>query len=194
MKKIIFMCCIAALAVCGAVHGAAKKQKKDVKKGGRMTFTVTSPAFGNNTAIPKKYTCSGEDVSPEIKWEALPAAAKSLAIIMDDPDAPPGTWLHWIIFDIPAAAGGLKENIPKEEVLPDGSRHGLVWGVNEDDFSRIGYYGPCPPPGKTHHYRFKVYALDKLLGLPAGISNSALLDAMRGHILAQAELVGLYKR
>ena len=159
-----------------------------------MTFTVTSPEFKNNSYIPQKHACGGEDVSPELKWAGLPGGAGSLAVIMDDPDAPPGTWVHWVLFNIPASQKGLKENIAKTELLPDGARQGLVWGVNEDDFSRIGYYGPCPPPGKPHRYFFKVYALDKLLTLPAGATKSALLKAMEGHILAQAELVGLYKR
>lgn len=159
-----------------------------------MTFTVTSPAFGNNSYIPKKHACGGEDVSPELKWTGLPGGTESVAVIMDDPDAPPGTWVHWVLFNIPASLKGLKENIAKTELLPDGSRQGLVWGVNEDDFSRTGYYGPCPPPGKPHRYFFKVYALDGLLDLPAGATKGALLKAMEGHILARAELVGLYKR
>ncbi|MDD5208653.1 MAG: YbhB/YbcL family Raf kinase inhibitor-like protein [Elusimicrobiales bacterium] len=159
-----------------------------------MTLTVTSPAFKHKAYIPKRHACGAEDVSPELKWSGLPDGTGSVAVIMDDPDAPPGTWVHWILFNIPPSAKGLKENVAKKEVLPDGSRHGRVWGVNEDDFSRIGYYGPCPPPGKPHHYFFKVYALDKLLDLPAGTAKGALLKAMEGHILAQAELVGLYKR
>ena len=159
-----------------------------------MALTITSPAFEGNSYIPKKHACGGEDVSPELNWDALPAGAKSVAGIMDDPDAPPGTWVHWILFDIPPSLTGLPEDIAKEETLPDGSKHGLVWGVKDGDFDRIGYYGPCPPPGKPHRYFFKVYALDKLLGLSAGATKSALLKAMQGHILAQGELVGLYKR
>lgn len=159
-----------------------------------MTLTITSPAFKHNSYIPKKYACNGEDVSPELKWEGLPAGAKSIAVIMDDPDAPPGTWVHWILFDIPPSPTGLEENVAKEETLPDGSKHGLVWGVNDGDFNRVGYYGPCPPPGKPHRYFFKVYALDKVLGLPPKITKNALLKAMEGHILVQGELIGLYKR
>jgi len=158
------------------------------------TIVITSSAFRHNGYIPKKYTCGGEDVSPGLKWGELPAGARSAAVIMEDPDAPSGTWVHWVLFDIPASAGGLKENIAKADVLPDGSRHGLAWGVNEDDFNRMGYYGPCPPPGKPHRYFFRVYALDKLLGLPAGTAKGALLKAMTGHVLAQGELVGLYKK
>lgn len=159
-----------------------------------MTLTITSPAFDDNSYIPQKYACGGEDASPGLNWGALPAGAKSAAVIMDDPDAPPGTWVHWLLFDLPPSLTGLPENVAKEKTLPDGSKHGLVWGVKDGDFNRIGYCGPCPPPGKPHRYFFKVYALDKLLGLPAGATKSALLKAMRGHILAQGELVGLYKR
>ena len=102
--------------------------------------------------------------------------------------------MHWILFDIPPLLTGLEENVAKEETLPNGSRHGLVWGVNDGDFNRVGYCGPCPPPGKPHRYFFKVYALDKVLGLSAGITKNALLKAMQGHILSQGELIGLYKR
>lgn len=194
MKRIMLLCCVCALAASAAAQSVDKKRGKDVKRVKKMTFTVTSPAFENNSYIPKKHACGGEDVSPELKWAGLPGGAESVAVIMDDPDAPPGTWVHWVLFNIPASLQGLKENIAKTELLPDGSRQGLVWGVNEDDFSRTGYYGPCPPPGKPHRYFFKVYALDRLLDLPAGATKGALLKAMEGHILARAELVGLYKR
>lgn len=194
MKKILLICCVCALGASAAAQSAVKKQRKEVKGGRKMTLTVTSPAFRDNSYIPKKYACGSEDVSPELKWSGLPEGTGSVAVIMDDPDAPPGTWVHWILFNIPPSLKGLKENIARKDVLPDGSRHGRVWGVNEDDFSRIGYYGPCPPPGKPHRYFFKVYALDKLLDLPAGTAKAGLLKAMEGHILAQAELVGLYKR
>jgi len=159
-----------------------------------MTLTITSPAFKHNSYIPKKHACNGEDVSPELRWKGLSSGTKSIAVIMDDPDAPPGTWVHWILFDIPPLLTGLEENVAKKETLPDGSKHGLVWGVNDGDFDRVGYYGPCPPPGKPHRYFFKVYALDKVLGLPPKITKNALLKAMEGRILAQGELIGLYKR
>ena len=194
MKKIIFLCCIFALASSGAAQNKAEKDKKDGKGAKQMTLTITSPAFKNKDYIPKKYASGGENVSPELKWPALPAGVKSLAVIMDDPDAPPGVWVHWILFDIPPTLTGLKENIAKTETLPNGSKHGLVWGVEDSDFERIGYYGPCPPPGKPHRYFFRVYALDKVLGLSAGLKKNDLLKAMEGHILYQGELIGLYKR
>jgi len=187
MRKIALLCCAAALAAA-APSGAAKR------KGGTMALTVTSPAFRQNGYIPAKYACGGADVSPELDWTGLPAGAKSVAVIMEDPDAAPVTWVHWILFDIPASAKGLKENVLKTGTLPDGSRHGVSWGVDEAGFSRLGYSGPCPPPGKPHRYFFKVYALDKTLGLPAGAPKRALLKAMEGHVLVSGELVGLYKR
>lgn len=193
MKSTALVVCLVALAACTVQGGTSKKRAAE--KGVSMkALNVTSPAFAGGGYIPAKYACGGEDVSPALRWEGAPRGVKSFAVIMDDPDAPAGTWVHWVLFNIPASAGGLPEALPKEDVLPDGSRHGLCWGVNEDDFSRIGYYGPCPPPGKPHHYHFMVYALDIAPGLPAGTPKDALLDAMKGHILAQGELVGLYKR
>ncbi len=191
MRTIAALCC-ALLLAAGPV--AAQRKAGKAAKGGKMALTVTSPAFKAGANVPKKYTCDGKDVSPELKWSGVPAGTLSFAVIMEDPDAPPGTWVHWVLFNIPGSAAGLREGRPKTEVLPDGSRHGLSWGVNEDDFSRIGYFGPCPPPGKPHRYFFKVYALDVPLELPAGSTKGALLEAMKGHVLAQGELEGLYGR
>lgn len=182
-----------ALLLAAGPAAAQGKSKKEAK-GGKMTLTVTSPAFKPNAYIPARYTCFGTGVSPELKWSGVPPGTQSLAVIMDDPDAPSGTWVHWVLFDIPPAAAGLREGVARKDVLPDGSRHGSCWGVNEDDFSRVGYYGPCPPAGKPHRYFFKVYALDTALDLPAGSSKGAVLKAMQGHVLAQGELVGLFKR
>lgn len=159
-----------------------------------MTITVTSPAFRSGEYIPARHACGGADVSPELNWKGLPPGTRGVAVIMDDPDAPPGTWVHWVIFDIPPELGGLPENLPKGETLPDGSRQGLCYGVADADCARHGYYGPCPPPGKPHRYFFRVYALDKKLGLPPATAKGALLKAMEGHVLARGELYGLYKR
>lgn len=187
MKKLLIACCCLTLAA------AAPKKLPETGRV-KMSVTVTSPSFRNNEFIPAKHACGGGDMSPELNWTGLPAGTRSVAVIADDPDAPPGTWVHWLIFDIPAELGGLPENLPKGETLPDGSRQGLAGGVKDEDCSRTGYSGPCPPPGKPHRYFFKVYALDKMLGLPPGTAKGALLKAMKGHILAQGELVGLYKR
>ncbi len=157
-----------------------------------MPFEISSTAFKPNALIPKKHTGEGEDVSPQLRWSSVPAGTKSFALIMDDPDAPPGTWVHWLIYDIPADATGLPEGVEKKEELPDGSKQGACWGVSS--YERIGYYGPMPPPGKPHRYFFKLYALDKKLGLPANATKTALVQAMKGRILGQAEVIGLYKR
>ena len=148
---------------------------------------IRSSAFGSGERIPVKYTCDGADFSPSLEWTAGPAGTKSFALICDDPDAPMGTWVHWVIFDIPAAALMLAEGITREKELPGGG----VQGMN--DFRRIGYGGPCPPGG-THRYFFKLYALDAALGLKPGITKDQLLKAMKGHVLAEAQLMGTYKR
>jgi Raf kinase inhibitor-like YbhB/YbcL family protein len=157
-----------------------------------MALTLKSSAFEADKTIPKQYTCDGKDVSPPLKWQDAPAGTKSFAVIMDDPDAPPGTWIHWLIYDVPADTTEFPEGLAKEETLPSGAKQGLVWGVA--DFSRVGYFGPCPPPGKPHRYFFKLYALDQSLNLPPKATKSTLLNAMKGHILAEASLVGLYGR
>ena len=111
-----------------------------------MALEIRSSAFEHNAYIPKKYTCDGPDVSPALSWTGLPLGTKGLAIIMDDPDAPSGTWVHWVLYDLPGTAGSLWEGVPKEERLPNGAKQGICWGVEERDFDRVGYYGPCPPP------------------------------------------------
>lgn len=157
-----------------------------------MAFSVTSSAFDQGGTIPKKFTCDGADVSPALKWTDPPAGTKSFALIMDDPDAPPGTWVHWVAYDLPANSSELKEGLPKTESIPGGGKQGLVWGVN--DFSRVGYYGPCPPPGKPHSYIFKLYALDTVLNLPPKSTKFDLEKGIKGHILGEAQLGGRYGR
>ncbi|MBD3393749.1 MAG: YbhB/YbcL family Raf kinase inhibitor-like protein [Chitinivibrionales bacterium] len=152
-----------------------------------MEITVTSSAFGPMQHIPSKYTCDGDDVSPPIAWTGVPEGAASIVLISDDPDAPAGTWIHWVCYDIPVAADGLPENVPQADTLPGGGKQGIT------DFRRIGYGGPCPPGG-THRYFFKIYALDSMLGLPAGKSKKDVEKAMQGHVIARGELVGKYSR
>lgn len=149
---------------------------------------LKSTAFKNNEVIPSRYTCQGLNVSPELMWDGVPENAVSLSLIMDDPDAPGGTFSHWVIFNIPPGNNGLPEAIPIFPELPDGTRQGL------NDFGRFGYGGPCPPPGKPHHYNFSLYALDNMIELPAGTTRSKVLDAIKGHIVAQAQLTGIYQR
>ncbi|MBI4678475.1 MAG: YbhB/YbcL family Raf kinase inhibitor-like protein [Elusimicrobia bacterium] len=153
---------------------------------------LKSPSFENNSTVPKRHTCSGEDVSPPLAWTGAPQGTRSLALIMDDPDAPVGTWVHWVLYDLPAESKGLAEGLPKKETLPDGAKQGLCWGV--EDFSRVGYHGPCPPPGKPHRYSFRLYALKEPLGLPPKATKAEVLKAMAGRVLGQAELVGAFKR
>jgi len=153
-----------------------------------MSFNLSSQSFPSGANIPKKFTCDGADVSPELSWSEAPAGTVSFALIADDPDAPVGTWTHWVLFDLPAETRNLAEGVPKTEELPNGARQG------RNDFPKIGYNGPCPPPGKPHRYFFKLYALETTLTLKAGASKRELETAMRGHILGQADWMGKYGR
>lgn len=148
---------------------------------------LTSTAFGHQSMIPALFTCDGENISPNLSWADIPAEAQSLALIMDDPDAPMGTWVHWVIFNIPATLNTLKEDFPKEAELQNGIRQGF------NTAQKTGYTGPCPPDG-THRYVFTLYALDILFDLGPTISKAELLASMQGHILAETQLIGLYKR
>jgi Raf kinase inhibitor-like YbhB/YbcL family protein len=144
---------------------------------------VCSPSFNEGEMIPSKFTCDGQNISPPISWEGLPEGTKSLALICDDPDAPSGDFVHWVVFNIPADTDGFEENAKASGIADLGMT----------DYGRPGYRGPCPPSG-SHHYHFKVYALDKTLEADPNIDKYGLLDKMEGHILAKGELVGLYKR
>jgi len=173
-------------ALCGAQNVQPQSGSK------KMHFELFSSAFKNGEAIPAKYTPDGDDVSPPLAWKGAPKRTKSLALVMDDPDAPPGTWVHWVIYDISARQTSLPEGLPKKEVLSSGARQGKCWGV--DRFERMGYWGPQPPPGKSHHYSFRLYAMDKKPVLTDGATKFDLLKAAEGHILAETELIGLYGR
>lgn len=151
---------------------------------------LTSPAFAHGGTIPRTYTCDGRDVSPPLQWRNVPKSARSLVLIVDDPDAPDPraprmTWVHWVLFDIPPTATGLPEAVASD-ALPPGTREGL------NDWKRTGYGGPCPPIGR-HRYFFKLYALDTVLGLERP-TKAQVEAAMRGHVLAEAVLVGTYQR
>jgi hypothetical protein len=152
-----------------------------------MDIKISSAAFEEGGMIPAKYTCDEEDVSPPLAWDSIPEGSKTLAFICDDPDAPMGTWVHWVFFNLPADISELPENIPPERELESGAKQGT------NDFGRIGYGGPCPPGG-THRYYFKLYALDAELDLDAGARKQQLLEAMEGHILAEGQLMGRYSR
>ena len=153
-----------------------------------MTIDLISPAFEDGEIIPAKYSCDGEDVSPPLEWSGVPEGTKSFALICDDPDAPIGTWVHWVLWGLPADTTSLPEGVPTDEAIEAGALQG------KNDFKRIGYGGPCPPGGKTHRYFFKLYALDSGLDLAPGAKKKDVEKAMKGHILAQGQLVGRYKR
>jgi Raf kinase inhibitor-like YbhB/YbcL family protein len=147
-----------------------------------MTLQVTSTAFREGETIPKKFTGDGPDVSPPLAWSAPPAGTISFALICDDPDAPRGTWVHWVLFNLAPDLRGLDE----------GTAANGVQGVT--DFGQAGYGGPAPPPGKPHRYFFKLYALDTMITLPAGSTKAQVVKAMQGHILAEGQLMGTYGR
>ncbi len=147
-----------------------------------MAIQITSPSFVDGQLIPKKYTCDSSNISPQLDWTGVPAGAQSLALIADDPDAPGGTWVHWVLFNIPVTMSG----------LPEGVKGSGVQGRN--DFSKLGYGGPCPPKGPAHRYFFKLYALDRSLSLNEGARKADVEKAMAGHILGQGQLMGKYGR
>jgi Raf kinase inhibitor-like YbhB/YbcL family protein len=160
--------------------------KSNVEGGNSMD--ITSTAFNQGEEIPQIHTCDGSDISPPLSWTGTPEGAKSFALICDDPDAPVGTWVHWVIYNMPAPTTQLSEAVQKTEVLANGARQGM------NDFRRIGYGGPCPPPGHGYHrYFFKLYALDTMLDIKSG-RKIDVLRVMDGHILAEAKLMGKYKR
>lgn len=174
-------------AILAAGLGGSSSLHTAMADGDSMSsFQLRSPAFSSGEMIPAKYTCDGSDVSPALSWSEPPAGTKSMALIMDDPDAPGGTWVHWVLFDLPPNTRALPEAVPNRRQLDTGARHG------QNSFGRIGYGGPCPPRGSTHRYYFKLYALDQAMKLPEGASKSDLERAIRGHTLAQAELMGRF--
>jgi len=158
-----------------------------VAAGALATLALSSTSFQSGGKIPIQYTCDGADTSPQLSWPAPPAGTKSFALIMSDPDAPGGTFVHWVLYDIPAATRELPVGVPKQGQLSDNSRQG------KNDFGRTGYGGPCPPGG-THHYVFTLYALDTILGLSSGAKRSQVEAAMKGHIIAHGELTATYSR
>lgn len=175
--------CLLLVCLFSLTAGAycARKAKK------RPKMQVTSQAFKEGAAIPAKYTADGADISPPIAWKGVPAGAKSIALIADDPDAPRGMWVHWVLFNLPPATTGLPEGMPKDATLKNGAKQGTT------DFGSTGYGGPAPPSG-THRYYFKVYVLDKMLDLSSSAKKADLVKAMNGHILAEGQIMGKYSR
>ena len=153
---------------------------------GKLELMTT--AFHVGGTIPAQFTCSGENESPFLSWTQPPSGTKSFVLIVDDPDAPGGTWVHWVVYNLPGAARQLPEHVPAGQMVAGGGEQG------SNDFPKNGYGGPCPPPGKRHHYYFRLYALDTTLPLPAAVHRQEVDLAMKGHILAQAELMGTFGR
>lgn len=152
------------------------------------TFSLVSPAFQEGEPIPVRYTCEGPDVSPPLEWNQVPEGTKAFALICDDPDAPVGVWVHWVIYNIPSTMKALPEGIAK------GDRWKEPIAQGKNDFRFNGYGGPCPPPGKPHRYYFRLYALDEATGFPPGLTKKELLDKIKGHIIGEAVLMGTYQR
>jgi Raf kinase inhibitor-like YbhB/YbcL family protein len=176
---------IAGLA-CIFMLGVASLWGAETKNGGAME--LKSSALQNGADVPRKHTCDANDVSPRLSWANPPAGTKAFALVADDPDAPGGTWVHWVIYDLPADTRELSEGVPATETLSNKAKQGL------NDFRKLGYGGPCPPPGPAHRYYFKLYALDEPTHLRPRATKQQLLDAMKGHVLGEAELMGRYKR
>jgi Raf kinase inhibitor-like YbhB/YbcL family protein len=188
MQKFILLFIFLAfgLSSCGATPTPASAPQEG---GQTMTFELTSSAFGQGETIPVKYTCDGEDISPPLRWSDPPEGTQSFALIADDPDAPVGTWVHWVLFNLPAET----REVPEQATPPAGSQGPNYVVDGKNSWKRTGYGGPCPPGG-THRYFFKLYALDTMLDLAAGATKEQLLQAMEGHILGQAEVMGTYSR
>jgi hypothetical protein len=153
-----------------------------------MKIELTTTAFVQGQPIPSRHAYEHQDLSPALQWSGVPSATKSLALICDDPDAPMGTWVHWVLYDLPPTTTGLPEGLPKTPELASGAKQGV------NDYQKIGYGGPCPPPGKAHRYFFKLYALDVKPDLKPELTKKDLLKAMEGHVIAEGQLMGTYQR
>lgn len=186
--KLLIIIFLLAAAISGCVAGEKKDSTKEVAMQNISNISISAEAFKDGGNIPAVYTCDGRNISPALTWSGIPAGTKSIALIVDDPDASRGTFVHWVLFNIPPDARGLPEAVPENQTLKDGSRQGNT------SYGEAGYGGPCPPPGKPHRYYFKVYALDTKLDLPAGATKADVEKAMDGHILAKGELIGKYGR
>jgi Raf kinase inhibitor-like YbhB/YbcL family protein len=185
MKRIFWTIhCSLAVLLCSVTH--LLSEGKEGNKS--MTFTLKSSAFTNGAVIPVEHTGDGVDVSPPLEWSGVPQGTVAFVLICDDPDAPAGTWVHWVLYDIPATITKLDKNVPKDKIVLSSAKHGV------NDFGRIGYNGPAPPRGKPHRYFFKLYAVSKLTGLPPGATKQQVLDAIKGNILAECSLMGTYQR
>ena len=184
---------IKSMMIC-ILFTAAVQPQPPIQGVNTMNFTITSPAFQQDRRIPDRFTCEGEDISPRLEWSGVPDSTGSFALSCLDPDAPPGTWVHWVLYDLAAGARSLDEGVPKSAQLENNTLQGACWGV--DSFDRVGYYGPCPPPGHgNHRYYFRLYALDlETLSLPPDATWFQVEKAMEGHVLGTAETMGTFSR
>jgi Raf kinase inhibitor-like YbhB/YbcL family protein len=173
-------------AIWSTCNSTGDKYEMDV--GVNMDLKLTSSAFDDNQSIPRKYTCDAENLSPSLAWSGAPEATRQFVLIVEDPDAPRGSWVHWVIYEIPGDVTALPEGLAKVPYIESVGKQG------ENDFGKIGYDGPCPPPGRAHRYIFKLYALDNELDLPDGASKDEIERAIQGHILSLGQLIGLYSR
>lgn len=208
-QKWILVLCFATAALCGAriateiryayasppspeakaiASGNSTSDAAGLAAGPAGSFALKSSAFQAGSDIPAKFSCQGPDISPPLSWADPPSGTQSFALIVDDPDAPAGTWVHWVAYDLPANVHGLPENVPKQRDLSAGGQQGV------NSFEKVGYGGPCPPPGNPHRYVFKLYALDTRLNLKPGATKEVIEHAMNGHVLATAELAGRFGR
>jgi Raf kinase inhibitor-like YbhB/YbcL family protein len=173
----------------GLLNSCAAADEVAVKgDGANYKWELTSKSFKDGQKIPALHTADGKDLSPELSWSEPPKHSKSQALICDDPDAPAGTWVHWVIYNIPASERQLLAAVPVEKTLNNGTMQGT------NSFDNLGYNGPSPPAGKLHHYLFKLYALDAPVALKPGAKKDDLLKAMKDHVLAETKLVGVYER
>ncbi len=177
-----------AILICMTSCQKSKEEEKIEKATPQAKIEITSPAFKQGEMIPEKYTADGEDVSLPLSWTKPPEGTKSLVLVCDDPDAPMGTWVHWVMYAIPPERDSLPEGIAKEAEVLDGIKQG------KNDFHKFGYGGPSPPKGKPHRYYFRLYAVDIIPELEPGATKKDIMNAINGHILAQGELMGRYQR
>ncbi|HEV2247164.1 MAG TPA: YbhB/YbcL family Raf kinase inhibitor-like protein [Terriglobia bacterium] len=178
----------ALLMMTAASCGNSSLQSAQRPDSSPSGFRIESAAFKQGAFIPSRFSCSGENLSPPLKWMDPPPGARSFALIVDDPDAPGGVWTHWVVFNLPAQTRALDENAPKQDKLSNGALQGL------NSFESVGYGGPCPPPGKAHRYFFRLYALDTVLTLQPRAPREDVAPALKGHTLGETELMGLFKR
>ena len=187
-RTIMILCLVAVIAMGPtSCRNGEKNMARTTTETEVAAIQVVSSAFDEGSAIPQKYACDGQDISPPLSWEAGPEGTKSIALIVDDPDAPRGTFVHWVLYDLPGNVRELPENTPRDKTLSNAAKQGV------NSVGKIGYMGPCPPSG-THRYFFKVYALDAMTNLPPGKSKADLLKTMEGHVLAQGQIMGIYRK